>query len=85
MIKHVFHAISDPVRREIIMLLSLKPLTHSAIARKTSITNEMIVIQLQILLKCDLVKPIQKGAETFYKLQLNKMKEIGNWVFLFNP
>ena len=64
--RDVFQAIADPVRREIIDLLSQESMTVQCIAEKFNISRPAISKHLKILRECGLVDLRQHGRENFY-------------------
>lgn len=78
--RDVFHAIADPTRRAIIALIALQAMTPNAIAENFKITRQAVSKHLRILTECELVRPEQQGREIYYSLQIEKMKEIDNWL-----
>lgn len=81
--RDVFQAIADPTRRAIITLIALQAMTPNSIAEHFDTSRQAISKHLQILTACDLVKQQQQGREIYYKLELNKMKEIDKWLSQF--
>lgn len=63
--RDVFQAIADPVRREIIDLLSETGLTVNEVADKFEISRPAISKHLKILDECGIVSMTQKGRERF--------------------
>lgn len=81
--RDVFQAIADPTRRAIIALIAIQAMAPSAIAEHFSISRQAISKHMKILTECELVKPQQRGREVYYQLQLNKIKEVDNWLEQF--
>lgn len=81
--RDIFQAIADPTRRAIIALIALKPMTPNALAEQFSTTRQAVSKHLQILTECELVKPSQQGREVFYQLEIDKMKEVDQWLEQF--
>ncbi len=55
-------------------------MTPNAIAENFKITRQAVSKHLRILTECELVRPEQQGREIYYSLQIEKMKEIDNWL-----
>ena len=55
-------------------------MTPNAIAENFNTTRQAISKHLRILTECDLVKQVQQGREIYYSLEINKMKEIDEWL-----
>jgi DNA-binding transcriptional ArsR family regulator len=78
--RDVFQAIADPTRRAIIALIALQAMTPSALAEHFDTTRQAVSKHLRILAECELVMPEQKGREIYYRLEIDKMKEIDEWL-----
>ncbi|MBK7707721.1 MAG: winged helix-turn-helix transcriptional regulator [Acidobacteria bacterium] len=78
--RDVFQAIADPTRRAIIALIALQAMTPNAIAENFHTTRQAVSKHLRILTECELVRQQQKGREIFYSLEIEKMKEIDEWL-----
>lgn len=63
--RDVFQAIADPVRRDIIGLLSNEPLTVNAIADHFEISRPAVSKHLKILNECGIVTIHRRGRERF--------------------
>src|SRR3954463_14514247 len=81
--RDIFQAIADPTRRAIIALIALQAMTPNAIADNFNTTRQAVSKHLRILTECELVKQEQKGREIYYTLEVEKMKEIDEWVDQF--
>lgn len=81
--RDIFQAIADPTRRAIIGLLALQVMTPNAIAAHFNTTRQAVSKHLRILTECELVGQQQQGREIYYQLQVNKMKEIDQWLQQF--
>ena len=81
--RDVFQAIADPTRRAIITLIALQAMTPNAIADNFHTTRQAVSKHLRILTECELVKQQQEGREIYYSLEVEKMKEIDNWLTQF--
>jgi DNA-binding transcriptional ArsR family regulator len=78
--RDVFQAIADPTRRAIIALIALHAMTPNAIAEHFDTTRQAVSKHLRILTECELVQQEQKGREIYYSLEIEKMKEIDEWM-----
>lgn len=81
--RDIFQAIADPTRRAIIGLIAVQAMTPNAIAEHFETSRQAISKHLRILTECDLIKQEQKGREIYYQLELEKMKEIDQWLAQF--
>lgn len=78
--RDIFQAIADPTRRAIIALLALQAMTPNSIAENFDITRQAVSKHLRILTECELVKQEHQGREIYYTLEIEKMKEIDEWL-----
>jgi DNA-binding transcriptional ArsR family regulator len=78
--RDVFQAIADPTRRAIISLIALQTMTPNAIAEHFDTSRQAVSKHLRILAECELVRQEQRGREIFYSLEIEKMKEIDEWL-----
>ena len=81
--RDIFQAIADPTRRAIITLIALQAMTPNAIADNFNATRQSVSKHLRILTECELVKHEQKGRQIYYSLEIQKMKEVDNWLNQF--
>jgi len=58
-------------------------MTPNAIAERFDTTRQAVSKHLRILTECELVKQENKGREIYYRLEINKMKEIDEWLEQF--
>ena len=78
--RDVFQAIADPTRRGIIALIALHAMTPNAIAEHFDTSRQAVSKHLRILAECELARREQKGREIYYSLEIDKMKEIDEWM-----
>jgi len=78
--RDVFQAIADPTRRAIIALVALQAMTPNAIATHFDTSRQAVSKHLRILTECELVHQEQRGREIYYRLEIDKMKEIDEWL-----
>ena len=78
--RDVFQAIADPTRRAIIALIALQAMTPNAIAEHFDTSRQAVSKHLRILTECELVVQEPKGREIYYSLEIDKMKEIDEWL-----
>lgn len=81
--RDIFQAIADPTRRAIIALIAAQAMTPNALAEHFDSTRQAVSKHLRILTECDLVQQEQRGREIYYKLEIDKMKEIDQWLEQF--
>jgi len=81
--RDIFQAIADPTRRAILTLIALQAMTPNAIAENFNSTRQAVSKHLRILTECELIKQEHQGREIYYSLELDKMKEIDDWLAQF--
>lgn len=81
--RDIFQAIADPTRRAIIALIALQAMTPNAIAEHFDTTRQAVSKHLKILTECELVTQEHQGREIYYRLEIDKMKEIDQWLEQF--
>jgi len=81
--RDVFQAIADPTRRAILLLVAAQSMTAGAIAANFDTARPTVSKHLQILTECELVASEQNGREIYYSLEVEKMKEIDEWLNQF--
>lgn len=82
--RDIFQAIADPTRRAIIALIAVQAMTPNALAAHFEGSSRQAVSKhLQILAECELVKQTQQGREIYYQLEIDKMKEVDQWLEQF--
>ena len=78
--RDIFQAIADPTRRGIIALIALQAMTPNAIAEHFDTSRQAVSKHLRILAERELLTQEQKGREIYYRLEIDKMKEIDEWL-----
>jgi DNA-binding transcriptional ArsR family regulator len=78
--RDVFQAIADPTRRAIIALIAMQAMTPNALAEHFDTTRQAVSKHLRILTECEVVTQEQSGREIYYRLEIDKMKEIDEWL-----
>jgi DNA-binding transcriptional ArsR family regulator len=78
--RDVFQAIADPVRRDIIDLLSQEPLTVNAVAEKFEISRPAVSKHIKILNECGLVKTVSVGRERHCIIIPEELSRVSTWV-----
>jgi DNA-binding transcriptional ArsR family regulator len=81
--RDIFQAIADPTRRAIIALIALQAMTPNAIAENFNTSRQAVSKHLRILTECQIVRQEQQGREIYYSLEIEKMKEMDNWLAQF--
>jgi DNA-binding transcriptional ArsR family regulator len=78
--RDIFQAIADPTRRAIIALIAIQASTPNAIAENFNTTRQAVSKHLRILTECELVKQEYQGREIYYSLEIDKLKEVDQWL-----
>lgn len=81
--RDIFQAIADPTRRAILTLIALQAMTPNAIAENFNTTRQAVSKHLRILSECELIKQEHQGREIYYSLEVDKMKEVDQWLEQF--
>ncbi len=82
--RDVFQAIADPVRREIIQLLSERNLTINEVAEKFTISRPAISKHLKILHECEIIQYNKAGRERLCMIQPQKLIPAFLWIKQYN-
>jgi len=61
-------------------LIAVQAMTPNALAAQFETSRQAISKHLRILAECELIKQEQKGREIYYVLEIEKMKEIDEWL-----
>lgn len=75
-----FKALSDPVRREILMLLKKGRLSAGEIVSRFPVTGATISYHLSILKKADLIHETKVKNFVYYELNTSVLEEIMLWL-----
>jgi DNA-binding transcriptional ArsR family regulator len=78
--RDVFQAIADPNRRAIINLLAGQKLTLNGVADQFDVSRPAISKHIKILTECGLIIIKQQGRERYCEAQLDKLREVTDWV-----
>lgn len=81
--RDIFHAIADPTRRAIILLLATGSMTPNDLAEHFDTSRQAVSKHLQILSECEIVTAKQSGREMIYEVNSDKMKDIEKWIEQF--
>lgn len=81
--RDVFQAISDPTRRAILTLIALNAMTPNALAEHFHTSRQAVSKHIKILSECEVIKEEKIGREIYYKLEVDKMKAIDQWLEQF--
>jgi len=83
-VKHdVFHAIADPSRRSMLILLADREMAIAEIAGRYPITRTAVNKHLHVLTEAGLLRRRRVGRETRYRLQPEPLVELKRWLAFF--
>ncbi|WP_298487674.1 metalloregulator ArsR/SmtB family transcription factor [uncultured Maribacter sp.] len=78
--RDVFQAIADPIRRDIIELVSTESLSVNEVAEKFEISRPAISKHLKILNECGIIEIHKKGRERFCLIQPKNLLPAFLWI-----
>lgn len=76
----VFSALSNPVRRAILVRLRRGPSAASELAKDFDIGRPAVSEHLQVLRRARLVRDEPRGRERYYHLDPRPLSEVESWV-----
>lgn len=78
-----FHAIADPGRRDILMMLTHEKLSINAIAENFDISRPAVSKHIKILEEAGFIAITEQGRERYCELNAKGFNEIKEWVIFF--
>lgn len=81
--RDIYHAIADPTRRALVLLLAAQAMTPGALAEHFDTSRQAVSKHLHILMECGLLEPESQGREIRYHLKADKMHHIEKWLEQF--
>lgn len=78
--RDVFQAIADPLRRDIISLLSEQSLSINGVAEKFEVSRPAISKHLKILEECELIVIRKQGRERFCQIKPKNLIPAFLWI-----
>ncbi|MBU3134185.1 winged helix-turn-helix transcriptional regulator [Clostridium gasigenes] len=82
--QNTFKALSDPTRREILIILKDGKKSAGDIAGKFEMTQATVSHHLSILKKADLITEEKKWKYVYYELNVSVFEEVMMWLSQFN-
>ena len=79
MFSDMFKAFSDPIRREILLLLKNKSMSAGEIAENFEITSATISYHLSLLKKSELIRERKVKNFIYYDLNMSVFEELILW------
>ncbi|WP_335965999.1 autorepressor SdpR family transcription factor [Galbibacter sp. PAP.153] len=77
---HLFKALNDSTRREILSLLKEKDLSAGEIANEFNISKPSISHHLELLKRADLVNSKKDGQFVIYSINTTILDDLLNWI-----
>jgi Predicted transcriptional regulators len=77
---HVFHALADPTRRDIVDRLCSRPLSVSELARPLSMSLPAVVQHLQVLEASGLVRSEKVGRVRTCRVEPKALRAAERWI-----
>lgn len=81
---NTFKALSDPVRRDILVMLKEGKMTAGEIAQKFDLTNATVSYHLSQLKKADLLFETKVKNYIYYELNISVFEEVMLWISQFS-
>lgn len=81
--RDIFHAIADPTRRSILILLASQAMTPNAIAEHFHTSRQAVSKHIQVLAECEAISQRRTGREMYYQFNPTKMQEVDRWLEAF--
>ena len=79
-IQNTMKALSDPVRREILVMLKAGRLSAGEIGEKFPISGAAISKHLSVLKEADLIQDTREGKFIYYALNISVLEEVMLWL-----
>ena len=79
-IQNTMKALSDPIRREILVLLKSGRLSAGEIAEKFPVSGAAISKHLSVLKDADLIRDAREGKFIYYELNTSVLEEVMLWL-----
>ena len=78
--RDIFHAIADPTRRAILVLIAAQAMTPNALAEHFDLTRQGVSKHLSVLAQCELISHKQYGREIYYQINAKQMKKVADFI-----
>ena len=78
--RDVFQAIADPVRRDILEILSKESKSINGIAENFSISRQAVSKHIQMLHECGIIEFEKRGRERYCKLKVQNLIPAYLWL-----
>lgn len=80
----VYQAIADPIRRQVLEMLTSGDLSIKAISHNFSVSRTAVVKHLHVLTEAKLVSGRKAGREKLYSLEPEQLVELKQWLSFFD-
>ncbi len=77
-------ALADPIRREILEMLKIGPLSAGDIAEHFPVSGASVSRHLSVLKEADLIRDSREGKFIYYELNASVLEEIMLWLSQLN-
>ena len=81
--RDVFHAIADPVRRDIIKLIAKRSMTPNEVSEQFAISRQAVSKHINILAECGLLSLEIHGREYHYSAVPKNLSQVSDWLESF--
>ncbi|RZJ10241.1 MAG: ArsR family transcriptional regulator [Rubrivivax sp.] len=71
----IFKALSDPTRRQVLLLLRAGPLSAGALSEQFNVAKSTMSAHFAVLKEADLVHTEKEGTSVIYHLKLSVLEE----------
>ena len=78
--RDVYQAIADPIRRDIIKLLTKQSMNINEVAKNYEISRPAVSKHLKILNECGIININKKGRERLCKVDPKMLKPAYTWI-----
>lgn len=82
-VDRVFLALANPVRRELLEILFVQPLSAGELSRRFDLSRPAVADHLRVLRDAGLVSAEPRGRHRIYRLTAEPLAELGDWLHPF--
>lgn len=79
----VFAALANPVRRQLLEILSRQPLSAGELSERFALSRPAVAEHLKVLREAGLVADQPQGRRRIYRLTAEPLAELGQWLHPF--
>lgn len=83
-VQNVFRALSDPTRRDILMMLAEREMSIGEVSERFEITRAAVKKHLVILREGDLISVHSRGREKVNRLEPEALRGAADWIGYFS-